>query len=334
MIGFSFSSKACRVLVTALLTGFGSTACAAQDPRIISFAMNSWIGYAPLFVASHNKDFGAYTLRYVRMSSGINAALIAGDVAVADLSMNQLILDAEKKQAIKIFMPIDYSDGADAIVSTTNITSVKELRGKKIPLNTSSYSELLLSYALGTSHLSIQDVQTVDMPASDVPSALLGHAAVVGVTWSPHVQVITDNKKYHVLFSSRRVPGLISDSLCARSQWLKMHPRAATALIRGMVAGEAYIKQHPRTAFKIVAHYLRISPQSAQSEYQGVINPGRVVMYHMMTGQRARGGLIPYKESVDMVEKLMKETGKLPRHANIKARALLDPRYVKRAATT
>lgn len=323
-----FASRMRRLLTTAILTAFGSVAYASQDSHVIPFALNSWIGYAPIFVASHDKDFGPYTIKYIRMSSGINSALIAGDVALADLSMNQLILDKEKKQDIKVFMPIDYSNGADAIVARTRIASVKDLRGQKIPLNTASYSELLLSYALGTSHLSLKDVHTIDMPASDVPSALLGHAAAVGVTWSPHVEVITDHKNYHVLFSSRRAPGLISDSLCARSQWLKAHPQAATALIRGMLAGELAIKEHPKSAFKIVARYLGISPKAAQSEYAGVINPTRAVMYDMMTGQRSKGGLIPYKQSIDMVEKLMQETGKMPRHTHIKARSLLDTRYV------
>ena len=49
----------------------------------VTFALNSWIGFAPLFVASHNHYFGKFPLKYVHMETGINAALLSSSVDVA-----------------------------------------------------------------------------------------------------------------------------------------------------------------------------------------------------------------------------------------------------------
>lgn len=317
------------VLVCVVCSFLSFSALAATGVHTVVFAMNSWIGYAPLFVASRNGYFGHYRLKYVHMESGINAALIAGDVSIADLSMNQLILDHKHHKDVQVFMPIDYSDGADAIISSDKIRSIKGLRGQPIPLNTSSYSELLLSYALGRSGMSLRDVHTVNMPASDVPSAVLSRSASAGVTWSPHTEVLMSHPGYHILYSSRQAPGLVSDSLCAQHNWITGHQGAVTAIIRGTLKGRAYIAAHPRAAFKIVAHYLGISAAAAQKEYRGVINPGPAVMRTMMLSRSAQGSIITYDQSIRMVTRLMKETGKLPRRDTVRPATLLDSRYVR-----
>lgn len=306
---------------------FSQESLASTDALNIPFAMNSWIGYAPIFVASHEGYFGKYKLKYIHMGSGINAALLAGDVSIADLSMNQIISDNHRGQYIQIFMPIDYSNGADAIVATNNIKSVASLKGLRIPLNTDSYSELLLSYALTKNNLNLKDVKMVDLPASDVPSALLSKTAYAGVTWSPHVQVLISHRGYHVLYSSKQAPGLISDSMCASHTWITSHPGAAKAVITGMLKGESYIKAHPEKSFKIIGKALGITASSAKEQYLGVVNPNLISMFDMMNGKN-NNGVLPYNKSINMVSNLMKETGKLPSSSIVTSNRILFRQYV------
>lgn len=307
---------------------FGQKSLAETNIVSIPFAMNSWIGYAPIFVASHNGYFGKYKLKYIHMDTGINAALLSGDVSIADLSMNQIISDNHKGQHIQIFMPIDYSNGADAIVAADKIKSVSDLQGLRIPLDTDSYSELLLSYALTKNKLNIKNVKMVDLPASDVPSALFSKTAYAGVTWSPHVQVVTSHPGYHILYSSKQAPGLISDSMCATHTWITSHPGAAKAIITGMLEGESYMKSHPEKSFKIVGKALGISATSAKQQYSGVINPNIGGMYDMMDGI-IKKDVLPYNKSIIMVSNLMKETGKLSQNSNISPDKILYRQYVE-----
>ena len=299
------------------------------EPAVLTipFAMNSWIGYAPIFVASHEGYFGRYKLKYIHMDTGINAALLAGDVSIADLSMNQIISDNQRGQYIQLFMPIDYSNGADAIVATDNVKNVSNLRGLRIPLNTHLYSELLLSYALTKNKLNLKDVKMVDLPASDVPSALLSKTAYAGVTWSPHVQALISRPGYHVLYSSKQAPGLISDSMCATHTWITSHPGAAKAVITGMLKGESYIKAHPEKSFEIIGKALGITASAAKEQYLGVVNPNLISMFDMMNGKN-NNGVLPYNKSINMVSNLMKETGKLTQNSIVTPNRILYRQYV------
>ena len=56
-------------------------------------------------------------------------------------------------------MPIDYSVGGDAILASTQIRSVKDLKGLKVAFMSASPSDFLLGYALAKDGLSERDVQ-------------------------------------------------------------------------------------------------------------------------------------------------------------------------------
>lgn len=300
----------------------------ARAATPVTFAMNAWIGFAPIFVASEKEFFGAYPLKFVHMETGINAAVVSGSVDSADLSMNQVIGDHLKGFNVKIVMPIDYSNGADAIVARTSITSVAGLRGKTIPLDTTSYSELLLAYALHQAKLTLADVKSINMPASDVPAALLGGHAAAGVTWAPHISLITANPKFHVLFTSAAAPGLITDNFAVRTSFLKAHPSAMPAIIKGFLEGRAYIKSHPTESYAIIGKALGISPADAAAQYKQVINPSLAKMKYMMTGM-GHFKIIPYKTNVGLVTKLMTLQGEMKPTQKVSEAALFDSRFVE-----
>ncbi|MGC9270204.1 ABC transporter substrate-binding protein [Acidiphilium sp.] len=303
------------------------TAPAAQAATPVTFAMNAWIGFAPLFVASDKHFFGAYPIKFVHMETGINAAVVSGSVDSADLSMNQVIGDHLKGFDIKIVMPIDYSNGADAIVASKSITSVADLRGKTIPLDTTSYSELLLAYALHQAKLTLADVKSTNMPASDVPAALIGGHAEAGVTWAPHISLVTANPKFHALFTSAAAPGLITDNFAVKTSFLKAHPAAMPAIIRGFLEGSKYIKSHPTESYAIIGKALGISPADAKAQYKMVINPTLAEMKYMMTGS-GHFKIIPYKANVALVTKLMKLQGEIKSNQSVVEPSLFDSKYV------
>ncbi|SIQ61918.1 MULTISPECIES: ABC transporter substrate-binding protein [Acidiphilium] len=319
------ASAALLLAATTALTPALTSAQAATTP--VTFAMSAWIGFAPLFVASQEKFFGAYPLKFVHMDTGINAAVVSGAADSADLSMNQVISDHLKGFDVKIVMPIDYSNGADAIVAKKSITSVAELRGQTIPLDTTSYSELLLAYALHQAKLSLADVKPTNMPASAVPAALLGGHAEAGVTWAPHIDLVTTNPGYHALYTSAEAPGLITDNFAVKTSFLKAHPGAIPAIIKGFLEGTAYIKSHPTESYAIIGKALGISPADAKIQYTQVINPTLADMKYMMTG-KGNLKIIPYKTNVTMVRQLMITQGQMKPTQKIAEPALFDTKFV------
>lgn len=319
-----------RTIVSAAV-GLAACVAAAAPARAamtpVTFGYSDWIGFAPLFVASEKKFFGDYPIKFVHMDSGINAALLSGAIDSADLSMNEIITDYVKGFPVKVVMAIDYSNGADAIIGSTAIKSVAELKGKTIPLDTASYSELLLSYALKEAKLTLTDVKQKDMPADDVPAALLGGHVKAGVTWAPNISMVTKNKKFHVLYASSQAPGLISDSFAVKEGFLKAHPKAIPAIIKGYLEGVAYIKAHPDKAYAIVGKKLGISPASAKEQYAQVVNPGLAEMKAMMTG-KGESKVISYKTNIEMVSALMVYQKQLKPSQKVAWMSLIDTKYL------
>src|ERR1700710_460577 len=111
-----------------------------------------WIGYGPFYVAEAMDMYKKYNLSVkLQVFSDpalIPAALAGGSVQGAMVTYDQVIGQVAKGMAQKVVMPIDYSNGGDAIVATKAITKVSEFKGKKIGFNPLSPSDFLLSYAL------------------------------------------------------------------------------------------------------------------------------------------------------------------------------------------
>ena len=79
-------------------------------------------------------------------------------------------------------MPIDYSNGGDAIVADKSIAKVADFKGKKVGFNPLSPSDFLLSYALKVNGLSDKDITAVNMTPEAVPAAMASGQLSIGRT--------------------------------------------------------------------------------------------------------------------------------------------------------
>ncbi|HVE23064.1 MAG TPA: ABC transporter substrate-binding protein [Acidocella sp.] len=262
----------------ALLAGGSHAASAATN---ITLGAVSWIGYGPIYVAAAKGFFTQHGLHVSLVNFNDNAAMpgavYGGQVTAATLTYDQVIGSDAKGWNLKVVMPIDYSAGADAIVSTDNITSVAQLKGLKVAYAPLSPSDFLLGYALKQAGLTKSDVTSVNVPADGVPGVMVGGSTKAGVTYDPSVTSIVqaDNgKKFHVLFSSRQAPGLITDVLVMSPKFLKTDPAGVTDFIEAFVEGEAYMKSNPADAQAIIGQALGEGVGDVQAQLAGVENPG------------------------------------------------------------
>ena len=85
------------------------------------------------------------------------------------LTYDQVIGSVAKGSHQRVVMPIDYSNGGDAIVATQGHHVDQQFKGKKIGFNPLSPSDFLLSYALKTNGMSEKDVKPVNMTPEAFP---------------------------------------------------------------------------------------------------------------------------------------------------------------------
>ena len=156
------------------------------------------------------------------------------------------------------FLHVDWSRGGDAMVADKSITSLADLKDKKVTLVQFTPSHWLLEYALRKSQLTPDEQQKIRdnlVFTQDVPTArsafVAGHADAA-VVWEPDVKQALKRDSSHVLFSTKDFPNIIADMMVAKRDFIKTHPKTIEAFIRGWFDGVDEAKKNPDLAARLL----------------------------------------------------------------------------------
>ena len=266
--------RALSALAALLLAGSAHAAPTIKIGTVV------WAGYGPFYVADqldlYKKSGFKVQLQVFNDPALVTSSVTSGAIDGGMITYDQAISAVARGSTMKVVMPIDYSNGGDAVVSTSDITSVAQLKGMKVAYNPLSPSDFLISYALSTVKLGVQDIDPVAMPPESVTAAMASGGVKVGVTYEPSVSEIVKmegGKKFHVLYSSKDAPGLITDVMTFNADYIAKHPAEVKAVIQGYVDGLAYMKDHPDEAAKMIGKALGIPAEEVAGQLSGVYNP-------------------------------------------------------------
>lgn len=275
-----------RAAVIALIAALAAAAPSAapgntSTPRLIKVSMGTepWIGYGPWWIAQKKGYFKAHGLdvRIVNFQTDADrdSALIAGKTDVSNLPTNGIIrYVAQDKASLKAILLEDASLGADAVLAKKEITSPKQLAGKRVAFEEGTTSDLLIHYLLRLNHISFGAIKVVHAPAANAGTLLIAGKVDVAVTYEPYISNATHgaggSRGVHVLYSSKDAPGLISDFLTARSSWFASHKDIAARLAAAWTDSMTYFRTHRTDAVRIMAGGVGSKPEDLTSTLAGV----------------------------------------------------------------
>jgi len=293
-----------------------------------------WIGYGPFYVADALDLYKKYNLK-VSLQVFTDPALIppaiaSGAVDGGMLTYDQVVGQVAAGKAMKVIMPIDYSNGGDAIVADASIKSVKDFKGKKVGYNPLSPSDFLLSYALKINGLGEKDISPVSMTPEAVPAAMASGQLPIGVTYEPSLSQILGQgggKKFKVVFSSKDAPGLIADVLVFDDKVIKAKPAEITGIMKAYLDGMAYMKAKPDEAAKIIGKFMGVSAKEAKEQMSGVYN---IPLAEMPKAFMPAKETTSYYASGEVIAQLLKAKGQIT--AVPKTEATVDASLVKTLA--
>ncbi len=273
------SSRRHHFLKPALGLALTLATASAFAQTSMKLATVVWVGYGPFYVADALDLYKKYklkvSLQVFNDPALIPAAIASGAVDGGMLTYDQVVGQVAAGRAMKVVMPIDYSNGGDAIVADSSVTKVADFKGKKIGYNPLSPSDFLLSYALKINGLSEKDISPVSMTPEAVPAAMASGAMPVGVTYEPSLSQILGQgggKKFKVVFSSKNAPGLIADVLVFDDKVIKAKPNEITGIMKAYLDGLAYMKAKPDEANKIIGKFMGVSAAEVKEQLGGVYN--------------------------------------------------------------
>jgi NitT/TauT family transport system substrate-binding protein len=270
--------KGLAIVLVVVIAAFSLAACStsstSKDP--IKLAYNLWIGSAGVFVADEKKLFSeaGVEVEMVQFASPTEAvqALISGEVDVALTTMDTAVMlkgSESKEDPFKAFYVNDLSNGADGIIAKSDISSVKDLKGKNIAVTVGAVNHFLLTHALTEAGMKADDVNIVNMAPDLTGSSLIAGKVDAAVAWEPFLSdAISKGNK--LIYSSADAPELIVDVMVTKASMLKDRKDDLVKLVDGINKGIAYYEENEGEGSEISAKVLGANADSVKEMKKGV----------------------------------------------------------------
>jgi NitT/TauT family transport system substrate-binding protein len=227
----------------------------------ITMVLSEWVGDVAWYIAREKGFFEKNGVKVnLVMSSSIDESFAMFDSGKVDANSQpwgDTLVRASQKVPGKAILAVDYSVGADALMVGLNIARISDLRGKKIALEEVAIGQFLLDTALTRSGLTGKDVQVQYMPTGDAAQAFLNGKVQATVVWNPFVNEIQSSRKGRPLFSSKDIPGMISDVIVASDQSVKQKRGEYLRLIKSWYDVERFIRTNRDEAVSIMAKIVK-----------------------------------------------------------------------------
>lgn len=149
----------------------------------------------------------------------------------------------------------DWSRGGDAIVARRGITSVADLRGKKIAVAELTPSHSFLIWLLEAGGLSVRDVEIVPQAtAVDAAEVFKSQRVDAAVVWSPDdILSLKAVPGSRVLESTRSAAYIIADVFMAKRDYVQRNEDKIRKLYEGWMKGAAEINSNEAARQKAAA---------------------------------------------------------------------------------
>jgi sulfonate transport system substrate-binding protein len=272
------------VFILSMIAGCGSNDKNQADKKDES-AATLRIGaqpyplYASVYVAKDKgyleeelKKVGA-KYEWTDFKSGplVNEAVASGHADIGFMADMPAILAKSSGQDIQIVANIAYGEKALALIVSPNsdITSVGQLKGKKVAYAKGTYAQHLLSLLLKKEGLTFNDIQSVNLAAGDMPAALENGQIDAAVLWEQFISQSVAANKARVVADGT---GIKRGNLVtyAMKPYAQDHPEVIEAYIKACQRGSEYIKSNPKEAAELIASDMKVEPVILESIFKNL----------------------------------------------------------------
>lgn len=199
-----------------------------------------------------SENFGV-RLKIVNMDDfeANRAAWKNGDIDMAFVTLDSYPVEMSSSGTMteaRYFMIHNFSAGADAIVVNKSISTVADLRGKKIAYSEGTASHSLLLNTLEAAGLSGEDVSQVKTGyGSDVAQAFKSKQVDAAVVFTPDdeacLEAVPGSK---ILTSTAQANTLITDGFIAKKEWLEKNHDKVSKIVEALLWANSEITNDPK----------------------------------------------------------------------------------------
>lgn len=277
----------------------------SAEPAKVAQADNSFAKESGASVDWRKFDSGAGVLR----------ALASGDVQIGNIGSSPLAVAAAQKLPIEAFLLASQLGNSEALVVKKNITTPKDLIGKRIAVPFISTTHYSLLAALKHWGITPSQVQLVNLQPPAIIAAWQRGDIDGAYVWAPAVNEL--EKEGKVLNDSAEVGSWGSPTLdvwVVRKDFAEQHPEIVTAFARSAIdAQQAYLNS-PDSWLKQPDNLSKLSRLSGVPEAQV---PGLVKGNTYLTAQQQVEQLgKPVNKAIVDTAQFLKAQGRVPQADN------------------
>lgn len=270
----------CIGLLWGLIVG-----CVAAPEPVLRVGLNVWPGYEPVFLARELGYFHDSEIRLVEYGSAsqVMRAFRNGAIEGAALTLDEVLLLAHDGHRLRVVAVLDLSAGGDVVVARPEIAGLRELRGRRIGVESTALGAYVLVRALQSAELARADVEIVPIEANRHIEAYDQGDVDALVTFEPMRSKLLE-RGARTLFDSTEIPGEIIDVLVVREDFLKRYPEPVTRLVSGWSRAVDYAEAAPLKAARYMAPRENLSPEAFLQAMAGLEIPSLEDNLRMLSG--------------------------------------------------
>ena len=279
-------------LLLLFIFSFSQTKNTHKD--IIKIGIDQYPGFEHLFIAKKEGFFKEVGLEIelIELSSlaEVRRAFERGKIDGMASTLVEL-LEAYKysKRIAQVVLVIDFSNGADVILASPEIKSMRDLMGKSIGVESGSLSVYLTYRAIQLNKMKPSDVMMIPMSHHEMLHALENGEIDAITSYPPTSITIKKLLEVNNIFDSSKISEEIIDVLAIDNNILKKFPDIQTKLHQAWDKTYKFVQANPNIAHKTLVERLPISieefktsmynidlvPAEKQNEY---LKPGGITI--------------------------------------------------------
>lgn len=213
------------------------------------------------------KAFTDTEVQYINFKSGrdVNTAMASGGIDVGLIGSVGVAVGIAQNLPYQPYFIHSVIGEAEALAVKKNITSINDLRGKKIAVPFGSTSHFTLLSLLKLENISTQELTILDLQPQDMVAAWQRNDIDGGYIWYPNLPKLVDNGgKILVSSADMAKKGVVTADLgVVRTEFADQYPDAMKKYVAVLDEAINFYRQNPDEASQKISPELGISPEES-----------------------------------------------------------------------
>jgi NitT/TauT family transport system substrate-binding protein len=246
-----------RNVVAVLSAALAIALALPAEAGSLKLAHSTWVGYGPFYIA---RDKGFFKEEGVDVELTIMedtplkmGAFMAGQIDMVASTVDEFPIYLKEGKTLRYILAVDNSKGGDGVVALKEINSVADLKGKKVAFEQGSVSQFFFNALLKEAGMSQDDVEAVNMTATDAGTAFASKNVDAAVTWEPALSQGASSPHGKLLVSSADKPGLITDVVAVTGDTAVAKADDLKAFVRAWYKALDFLAKNPDEGYAVMA---------------------------------------------------------------------------------